>query len=311
MRLLSEIREHELVIIGGGVAGLTAGIYAARYGMDIALLSEGGPGGQIAMTAHIENIPGFPEGISGPEFIMRIAEQTQSFDVAVQSAPVGSIERAGDRWHVVSGETIYSTLTVLIAAGASPRRLDIPGEAKLFGRGVSSCATCDGFFYRGKTVAVVGGGNTAIEDALYLADIVEKVYVIHRRDELRADPILADRVLAAENVEVIWDTVPTAVNGEAEVESVSLHNRKTEADSELVVDGLFEAIGYDPNTACLDGLLELDEGFIVANMRMETSQPGIFVAGDVRDTPLRQVVTAMGDAAIAASSAYHYACDRR
>jgi len=308
---MPEIREHELVIIGGGVAGLTAGIYAARYGMDFALLSEGGPGGQIAMTAHIENIPGFPKGISGPELIMRIAEQTQSFDVAIESAPVESIERAGDRWHVVSGEKTCLTPTVIIASGASPRRLDIPGEAKLFGRGVSSCATCDGFFYRDQTVAVVGGGNTAVEDALYLADIAEKVYVIHRRDELRADLILANRVLAAENIEVIWDTVPTAVNGEDDVESISLHNRKTAADSELIVHGMFEAIGYDPNTGFLDGLLELDDGFIVANMRMETSQPGIFVAGDVRDTPLRQVVTAMGDAAIAASSAYHYACDRR
>ena len=311
MRPLSEIRKHELVIIGGGVAGLTAGIYAARYGMDVALLPETGPGGQIAMTAHCENIPGFPEGISGPEFIMRIAEQAQNFDVEIESAPVERIEAAGAHWHVVAGRSMYLTPTVIIASGASPRRLQIPGEARLFGRGVSSCATCDGFFYKDKTVAVVGGGNTAVEDALYLSDIAEKVYVVHRRDELRADPILADRVLATENIEVIWDTIPTAINGEDEVKSISLHNRKTETDNELIVDGLFEAIGYDPNTGFLDGLLELEGGFIVANMRMETSQPGIFVAGDVRDTPLRQVATAMGDAAIAAAGAYRYACDQR
>ncbi len=311
MTPLSEIREHELVIIGGGVAGLTAGIYAARYGMNVALLSETGPGGQIALTAHCENIPGFPEGISGPEYIMRIAEQAQGFGVIIESAPVSGIEAAGSHWHVVCRNNIYSAPTVIVASGASARRLQIPGEAKLYGRGVSSCATCDGFFYKAKTVAVVGGGNTAVEDALYLSDVAEKVYVIHRRDELRADPILADRALATENIEVIWDTIPTAINGEDEVESVSLHNRKTETDSELVVDGLFEAIGYDPNTAFLGDLLELDGGFVVANMRMETSQPGIFVAGDVRDTPLRQVVTAMGDAAIAAASAYRYACDQR
>ncbi|MCD6359617.1 MAG: thioredoxin-disulfide reductase [Armatimonadetes bacterium] len=305
------MREHELVIIGGGVAGLTAGIYGARYGLDLVLLSAGGPGGQIAMTSHIENFPGFPDGITGPEFVMRVSQQAQNFDVTIENATVDRVESADGRWHLICGDQTFSTLTTIIATGASPRRLQIPGEAKLFGRGVSTCATCDGFFYRGKTVAVVGGGNTAAEDALYLADITEKVYLIHRRDQLRADPILAERVLAQEKIEVIWDTIPIAINGETQLESVTLHNKKTEEDSELPLDGLFLAIGHEPNTGFLGNLVKLEDGFIVVNMRMETSQPGIFAAGDVRNTPLRQLVTAVGDAAIAATSAYQYVCERR
>lgn len=308
---MSEVREHELVIIGGGVAGLTAGVYAARYALDLVLLSETGPGGQTATATTIENFPGFPDGISGPELVMRLTQQAQNFGVTMESAKVERIEPADGHWHLIAGDVTYSTVAVIIAVGASPRRLKIPGERDLFGHGVSYCATCDGFFYRGKTVAVIGGGNSAVEEAMYLADIAEKVYVIHRRDELRAEPILAERAFAVGNIEFIWDTVPAAINGAGEVESVSLHNNKSGEDSILPVDGLFVAIGHDPNTEFLSGLLELEDGFIMANCRMETSQPGIFVAGDVRNTPLRQVVTAVGDAAIAADGAYRYVSARR
>jgi len=307
-----EVKDHELVIIGAGVAGLTAGVYAARYGLDLVVLSEAGPGGQTATAATIENFPGFPDGISGPELVVRLTQQAQKFDVRMEIAKVEQVQFTDDgRWNLLAGGVTYRTTAILVAVGASPRRLKIPGERDLFGKGVSYCATCDGFFYRGKTVAVVGGGNTAIEEAMYLADVVEKVYVIHRRDELRAEPILAKRAFAVENIEFIWDTIPLSINGTTEVDSVTLQNKKTEEQTVLTIDGLFVAVGYEPNTGFLADVVDLEDGFIVANCNMETSQPGIFAAGDVRNTPLRQVVTAVGDAAIAACKAYHYVAERR
>lgn len=308
---MGEIREHELVIVGGGAAGLTAGIYATRYGLDVVLVSIGAPGGQTATATNIENFPGFPEGITGAELAMRLTEQATNFGVVFENAEVQEIVPQERRWLLRCGEWDYLTIAVILAMGASPRRLKIPGERELHGRGVSYCATCDGFFYRGLTVAVVGGGNTAIEEALYLADIAEKVYVIHRRDELRAEKILADRALANPKIEFIWDTVPTRILGEDVVTGLELRNVKTERESRLKVDGVFVAIGYEPNTKWLGDLLELKDGFIVTDMHMRTSQPGIFAAGDVRDTPLRQVTTAVGDAAIAANSAYKYIAEWR
>ncbi len=309
---MAEVKEHELVIVGGGAAGLTAGIYAVRYGLDVVLLSVGGPGGQTAMATVIENFPGFPEGISGAELIMRLTEQAQRFGLSFENAEVKRIIREEDgRWRLQCEEDDYLAIAVILAVGASPRRLKIPGEQELFGRGVSYCATCDGFFYRGRAVAVIGGGNTAIEEALYLADIAEKVYVVHRRDELRADKIVAERAFANDKIEFIWDTVPTRILGDDAVTGIALHNKKTDEDFELAVDGVFVAIGHEPNTAFVADLLELQDGFIVTDEQMRTSQPGIFAAGDVRNTPLRQVTTAVGDAAIAAYSAYRYISEHR
>lgn len=308
---MSEAQEHELVIVGGGVAGLTAGIYATRYGLDLVLLSIGAPGGQTAAAASIENFPGFPEGITGAELMRRLTEQATNFGVRFESAEVKEIMAENGRWRLRCAERDYLAVAVILAMGASPRRLKIPGERDLFGRGVSYCATCDGFFYRGLTVAVIGGGNTALEEALYLADIARKVYVIHRRDELRADKLLAERARANEKIEFIWDTVPTQILGEDVVTGLALRNVKTERESRLQVDGVFVAIGYEPNTGWLGDLLELEDGFIVTDMYMRTSQPGIFAAGDVRNTPLRQVVTAVGDAAIAAAGAYKYIAEWR
>lgn len=309
---MPEVREHELVIVGGGAAGLTAGIYAMRYGLDLVLLSVGAPGGQTATATTIENFPGFPDGITGAELIMRLTQQAENFGVTFDNAEVERIEPEGDRWRLICGDCQMLADAIILAVGASPRRLKIPGERELFGRGVSYCATCDGFFYRGRTVAVIGGGNSAVEEALYLADIAEKVYVIHRRDELRAEQILAERAFKIDNLQFIWDTVPTEILGdESGVTGVALHNRKTEEDSELEIDGLFVAIGYEPNTGFLGDLIELKDGFIVTDERMRTSQPGIFAAGDARNTPLRQVTTAVGDAAIAADSAYRYVSERR
>ena len=308
---LPEVKEHELVIVGGGAAGLTAGIYATRYGLDLVLLTIGAPGGQTATATSIENFPGFPEGITGPELMLRLTEQATNFGVTFESAEVQEIVAEGGRWRLRCGEADYLAAAVILTVGASPRRLKVPGERDLHGRGVSYCATCDGFFYRGLTVAVIGGGNTAIEEALYLADIAQKVYVIHRRDELRAERILAERAFANEKLELVWDTIPTRILGEDVVTGIELQNVKTERESRLQVDGVFVAVGYEPNTKWLGDLLELKDGFIVTDMHMRTSQPGIFAAGDVRDTPLRQVTTAVGDAAIAAASAYKFVAEWR
>jgi len=306
-----EVKDHEVVIVGGGAAGLTAGMYAIRYGLDLALLTLGAPGGQTATATTIENFPGFPEGISGAELIMRLTQQAENFGVVFESAEVRRITREGQSWRLHCDEGDYLATAVILAAGASPQRLKVPGERDLFGKGVSYCATCDGFFYRGETVAVIGGGNTAIEEALYLADIAEKVYVIHRRDELRADDVLAERAFATAKIRIVWDTIPAEIHGSDAVTALVLHNKKTQEDFELAVTGVFVAIGYNPNTRFVSHLVELKDGFIVTDQRMRTSQPGLFAAGDVRDTPLRQVTTAVGDAAIAADSAYRYVAQRR
>ncbi len=309
---VAELKEYELVIVGGGAAGLTAGIYAMRYGLDLTLLTVGAPGGQTATATTIENFPGFPDGITGAELIMRLTQQAENFGVTFENGEVRTLESAGERWRLVCSDCEYLATAVILAVGAHPRRLKIPGERELFGHGVSYCATCDGFFYKEQTVAVIGGGNSAVEEAMYLSDIAEKVYVIHRRDELRAEKMLAERAFNADNIEFVWDTVAAEILGEDNaVTSLALHNKKTEEDSELEIDGVFVAIGYEPNTDFVDGLIELNDGFIVTDERMRTSQPGIFAAGDVRDTPLRQVATAVGDAAIAADSAYHYVSERR
>lgn len=308
---MPEVKEHELVIVGGGAAGLTAGIYATRYGLDLVLLSIGPPGGQTATATSIENFPGFPEGITGAELMLRLTEQATNFGVTFESAEVQQILPEDGRWRLHCAGSDYLAVAVILTMGASPRRLKVPGERDLYGRGVSYCATCDGFFYRGLTVAVIGGGNTAIEEALYLADIAQKVYVIHRRDELRAERILADRAFANGKIEFIWDTVPIQIVGDDVVTGMVLQNVKNKREARLKVDGVFVAIGYEPNTGWLGDLLELDGGFIVTDMYMRTNQPGIFAAGDVRNTPLRQVTTAVGDAAIAAASAYKYIAEWR
>lgn len=297
----------DAIVIGGGVGGCTAALYAVRYGLDVALLEMGLPGGQVSTTTIIENYPGFPEGISGPELAQRVQKQAQNAGVKFFTAQATAITPAEDgRWFVKTTKATYDTAAVIIATGAFPRSLRVPGEAELRGHGVSYCATCDGFFFRGKTVAVVGGGNTAIEEALYLADITSKVFVIHRRDELRADKYMQDRLFARENIEVIWDSVVDSIEGDTVVTGANLKNTKTDEVSHLTIDGLFVAIGHIAKTEWLADLLELDDSFIVTDERMQTSRQGIFACGDIRTTPLRQVATAVGDAAIAAFSAHQY-----
>ncbi len=300
-------RSCDTIVIGGGVAGCTAAMYAVRFGLDVALLEMLAPGGQTATATTIENYPGFPEGIEGPELAQRVHQQAVNVGVEFVTAEAKAIRAVeNDRWLLETTKGDMDTVAAIIASGAYPRSLMVPGENELRGHGVSYCATCDGFFYRGQTVAVVGGGNTAVQEALHLADIVEKLYLIHRRDELRADTYLQERIFERDNVEIVWNSVVASIEGQDAVQTVALKNTQTEETSSIDVDGIFIAIGYVAKTEWLGDLLSLKDGFIITDELMRTSQPGIFACGDIRDTPLRQIATAVGDAAIAAFSAHNY-----
>lgn len=295
---------YDLIILGAGPAGLTAGIYAARGGLNAVIVESKAVGGQAALTAEIENYPGFAS-VSGYELVSLMQAQCEALGVSfVFDAPVtlsldGGVKRV---------DTAYSgTLearAVILATGALPRTLGVERESELMGGGVSYCATCDGAFFRGKPVAVVGGGNTAVEDALYLEKFASEVYLIHRRDALRADAILADRVKNS-GVHIVWDSVVTALDGDKKLQSVTLKNVKSGDTSFLAVNGLFVAVGQKPATEGLTGV-ELDGGYIVTDSEMRTSLPGVFAAGDVRKKTLRQVVTAAADGAVAAESAIKF-----
>ena len=299
--------DYDLVIVGAGPAGLTAGIYAARARMKVLCLEKTAPGGQILVSDHVENYPGFPEGISGAELVSHMQRQAERLGLPIESGDVLYADFAGPVKSLALSDRTISARSVIVATGASPRRLSVPGEAQFYGKGVSFCATCDGPFFRGQDVAAVGGGDTAVQESLFLARFARKVYLIHRRDALRAAAILQERAQAEPKIEMVWDSVVTAVKGLDAVESVAVKNVKTGAERLLPVSGCFVWVGVLPNTEFLSGVVKLDQGgFIITGPRMETSVPGVFAAGDCRDTPLRQVATAVGDAAIAAMSAEQY-----
>jgi len=299
--------DYDLVIIGGGPAGLTAGLYAARSRLNVILVEQVVPGGQVIITDFIENYPGFPEGISGPELVQKMTAQVKQFDLKIETAQATSLDLSGKVKKVHLNDSVITTYAVIIATGASPRKLGIPGEDAFFGKGVSACGTCDGPFFRDRIVAAVGGGDTAVQEAVYVTKFAKKVYLIHRRDELRAQRILQERALSNPKIEMIWDSVPTRIDGTLGVEAVTVKNVKSGDTKQLSVDGCFIWIGISPNTRFINNSVKLDEGgFIVVDSHMETSIPGVFAAGDVRNTSLRQIVTAAGDAAIAAFSAEQY-----
>ena len=300
--------DYELLIIGGGPAGLTAGLYAARAKLKTLLLEKVVPGGQILVTDWIENYPGFPDGISGADLVNRMTDQVQNFGLEIENNEVLSVDFSGPVKRIAVRDRTLTAHTVIIASGAAPRKLGIPGEDIFYGKGVSFCATCDAPFYKDRIVAAVGGGDTAVQESIYLTKFVKKVYLIHRRDEFRAEAILQERAFQNDKIEILWDTVVTdIVGGLTNVERVNTKNVKTGDTGTLNVDGCFIWVGINPNTDFLKDALDMDEwGFIKGNLKMETSVPGVFVAGDVRDTPLRQVVTAVGDAALAVESAQHY-----
>ena len=295
---------YDVIILGAGPAGLTAGIYAARGGLNAVIVESSAVGGQASLTAEIENYPGF-ESVNGFELVSIMQAQCDRLGVAfVFDNPVNvSLEGEVKRVTTAASGTLEAR-TVIIATGALPRTLGLPNESALMGGGVSYCATCDGAFFRGRPVAVVGGGNTAVEDALYLLKFASDVWLIHRRDALRADAILADRVKSS-GVKIVWDSVVTELVGENKLRALTLKNVKTGELSSLAVNGVFIAVGQTPSTAGLTGV-ELDGGYIVTDEEMRTALPGVFAAGDVRKKSLRQVVTATADGAIAAESAIKY-----
>lgn len=300
--------DYDLVIIGGGPAGLTAGLYAARARMKVILLEKITPGGQILITDWIENYPGFPEGISGSELVQRMTDQAKRFDLSIQSAEVSSLDCSKPIKRItLSDGGILLTRAVIIATGASPKKLGVPGEAKFSGRGVSFCGTCDGPFFKDRLVAAVGGGDTAVQESQFLTKFARKVYLIHRRDELRAEKILQERAFANKKIELVWDSVVTEIAGLTNVEKITIKHVKTNETKNLAVDGCFIWIGTLPNVDFLGGELQRDDnGFIITDNNMATSVPGVFAAGDVRNTPIRQIATAAGDAVISVAAAENY-----
>ncbi|MBP8828664.1 MAG: thioredoxin-disulfide reductase [Desulfobacter sp.] len=298
--------EYDLVIIGAGPAGLTAGLYAARARMNVLLIEKAVPGGQILVTDWIENYPGFPEGISGYDLAEKIKEQALTMGLNIETAEVHGLDLSGTIREVIFKEKRIKTKSLIIASGASPKKPGI-GEEKFMGKGVSFCATCDGPFFRDKVLVAVGGGDTAIQESIFLTKFAKKVYVVHRRDELRATKILQERAFANDKIEFLWDSVVTGMDGFFGVEKVHVKNLKTGNESEIEANGCFIWIGILPNTEFIKGDVKTDEsGFIVVDTKMQTNVPGVFAIGDVRDTPLRQIATAVGDGAIAAVSAEHY-----
>ena len=292
---------YDILIIGGGPAGLTAGLYAARAGLSVALVEQAFAGGQASTTDMLENYPGFPEGIGGPELMMRFEEQAQKYGMESKYGAVTEVELDGEvKRAVIDGETVEAK-AVILCMGAKRRELGVPGEAMNIGRGVSYCATCDGAFYRGKHVAVIGGGDTAVEDALYLAR-GSKVTLIHRRNELRARGAAVRRLQANENVEFLLETQVTAIErGESGLVL------KLNTGNDLAVDGVFVAVGTQPISDLVRGKVELNEaGYVLAGEDTKTSVPGVFVAGDLRAKALKQVITAAADGAVAAHMATIY-----
>ncbi len=297
---------YDVIILGAGPAGLTAGIYAARGGLKTVVVERKAAGGQAALTAEIENYPGF-KNISGFELASLMQAQCEELGVDFVYDTPECLSLDGE---IKSVETAYSGTfegrTAIIATGASPRPLGLPRETELIGSGVSYCATCDGAFFKGKPVAVVGGGNTAVEDALYLANFASEVYLIHRRDALRASALLADKVKNAKGVTILWDSVVTALNGDNRLSSVTVKNVKTQSERDLAVNGIFIAAGQTPASELLPAEILDDKGYVVTDANMATCIAGVFAAGDVRQKELRQVVTAAADGAIAADSAIKY-----
>lgn len=295
----------DITIIGAGPAGLTAGIYAGRAQLNTVILEKGLPGGQIAQTQEVENYPGFPEVISGPELSERMVQQAKKFGAQIKVAEVKSLEKNGAGFIVKSSDGDYLSKTVIIATGANPRRLGVVGEDEFYGRGVSTCATCDGFFYRDKEVIVVGGGDAAVEEGLFLTKFASKVTVIHRRDELRANKEAQKRAFANDKMHWIWDTVVTEVSGEnGLVIGVKTRNVKTKAESFVKADGVFIYIGHVPNTGYLKDVIQLrNSGYVDVRDEVYTNIEGIFAAGDVSDEIYRQLGTSVGAGTRAAMAA--------
>ena len=296
----------DLAIIGSGPAGYTAGIYASRASLKPVLFEGLESGGQLMLTTDVENYPGFDSGIMGPDLMQIFKKQAERFGTEIKTETINSIKKIDGGFSLKSAKDSYEFKSVIISSGASAKWLDVKGEKELQGHGVSACATCDGFFFKEKEVIVVGGGDSAMEEALFLTKFATKVYIVHRRDSFRASKIMQDRVLGNDKIEVLWNKEVTEIHGSESVESVSLSDTKEGSSSELNIDGVFMAIGHTPNVDFLDGLVELDEkGYVKTGFTTETSTsvPGVFAAGDVADSIYRQAVTAAGTGCQAAIDA--------
>jgi len=304
--------EYDVIVIGSGPAGLTAAIYAGRALVKTLVVGGRLSGGQLMLTSGVENFPGFSEAVQGPQLMQEMRKQAERFCTQIIDDDVVSIDFSRNPFGVTVGSDVHTSKAVIIATGSSAKWLGLPSETKLRGRGVSSCATCDGYFFRGKRVVVVGGGDTAMEEALFLTKYATEVVVVHRRDELRASKIMQRRVLSNEKIKLVWDSVIDEILGEQKVEGVKLRNLKTGELSILACDGVFVAIGFEPNTKIFGRQIRLDEkGYILTEHGTKTSVEGVFVAGDVHDYRYRQAVTAAGEGCKAAMDALAYLEDQK
>jgi thioredoxin reductase (NADPH) len=296
---------YDVVIIGSGCAGLTAAIYAGRANLKPLVLDGYEPGGQLSLTTHVENYPGFPDGIMGPELIENMRKQAQKFGAEFKSGAVTEVDLSRRPFKIIAGKETYEAKALIVAAGASARLLGLPGERELIGHGVSTCATCDGYFFRGKPIAVVGGGDSAMEEANFLSRHASRVYLIHRRAEFRASKIMIDRAKANPKIEfVIPAVVDEILAPKGHVEGVRVRNPETSETLNIPLDGVFVTIGHNPNTTTFKGKLEMDSnGYLIAKHGSLSSIPGVFIAGDVQDHRYRQAVTAAGSGCMAAMDA--------
>ena len=304
--------EYDVLIVGGGLAGLTAGMYAARYGLHTAIIEQMMGGAQIINLEKIENFPGFPEGISGAELGPAAQEQAMDAGAKFIMAEANNVSKDGDYKVVHSDAGDYRAKTVIMAAGSSLRKMGIPGEDEFYGRGVSHCATCDGPMFMGETVGVVGGGDSAADEALTLTEYAGKVILFHRRDEFRAQKVLQDRLVRNPKVEIVWNALVQEIIGEDTVSGVQIRNHITNFEETIGLTGMFVYVGLEPNSALVNGVAKTDHsGHIQVNLSMETSLPGLYAVGDIRQNSASQLVTAAGDGATAAISAFQYIKNKR
>ena len=297
----------DVVVIGGGPGGYAAALYAARANLSTMVIEKFAPGGQMATTDIVENYPGFVDGINGFELGMQMKKGAERFGVKTKLAEVKSVELTGNPKRIHTAKDTFEAKTVILALGAFPRELGLANEPNLRGRGVSYCATCDGMFYKDKTVVIVGGGNTAVADAIFLAKICKKVYLVHRRDELRASKTYMESLERTANIEFVWNSEVVEIKEDGTVSGVKIRNRVDGSEREVDCDGIFVAIGNVPNTELIKGQVELDEaGYVPADETTRTNLPGVFAVGDMRSKPLRQIVTAVADGAVASKYAEEY-----